>query len=369
MPPSLWDPDKILQVTKGPNGGMFCLGRARFRYDSRCRWDIPWSDYRAVCAILKDMAMVLPHNISDISTTQLRILARLGLCEHHVDQVGEVVAGWEEILGSVEDIYWTYKEQVGKNGEKLDRLRADVKKCRRLIGANAENDLSMVLGRYTSQQKKELATARTTISKLQQDQAATKHSLVQAQEESKQYQQREQKQMAGCDELREKNVALETEVKLAKQDCHDLQNQRESLSSELADTSAELRQVRDVNQRIENDNKSLQLEVKAKNEQIKTLRDSDLFISTQLKGTSERLEEVEKELLATRQTNTALQDELDTTIRENTHIRSELNQLYTQRPTGIYNRVKQWIQKTLRILKKGHKDSDEERVELAQAGD
>ncbi|RHZ51859.1 hypothetical protein CDV55_103064 [Aspergillus turcosus] len=112
MSTAVWDPDTVLQVTDASGRGMFCFGLVRPRFDSPCRsrsrWDVPWARYMAILSMLDAISTKLPH---DVTNSELRRIARLGLCEYHGDQEHEVVAKWENIPDRIEDIYQTYEEQ------------------------------------------------------------------------------------------------------------------------------------------------------------------------------------------------------------------------------------------------------------------
>ncbi|GLB18488.1 hypothetical protein AtubIFM61612_008382 [Aspergillus tubingensis] len=147
MATTLWDPDRILQITKGPSKqGMFCLGRARSRYDSRCRWDIPYSDYQIIQETLSQLARKLPHEISDY---ELKEIAERGLCDYHCGQVHEVVSGWHDTLASLQNLYWPYKERGETRNTLLEAPQAAVKRSRDLLPPEEDSwaeDLSEYFG-------------------------------------------------------------------------------------------------------------------------------------------------------------------------------------------------------------------------------
>ncbi|PGH07580.1 hypothetical protein AJ80_07969 [Polytolypa hystricis UAMH7299] len=163
MPPPqtpFWDPDSLLQITRNGSSTMFCVGRARTRFNARCRWEIDPSRYTQICTLLDSIALMPPD--SELSA-DLSKVADLGLCEHHYGQTREIVRGWKVILRGPADEYRIRKElerQVALAQERFQKLRARQKKCvvllQEQIGStttsSSGDDLYQLLRAYVAEQ-------------------------------------------------------------------------------------------------------------------------------------------------------------------------------------------------------------------------
>ncbi|RHZ67333.1 uncharacterized protein CDV56_107824 [Aspergillus thermomutatus] len=418
MSTSVWDPDSILQISDASGRGMFCVGLARSRYDSRCRWNIPQDRYTAVLSVLDDISMKLPHNVTN---SELRRLARLGLCEYHGHQEGEIVAKWENVLRCVDGIYRAYERREEETTRKLVLLGKEIIECRSLLGVKEDCDeaCSVVLRRYinnNAQLKEELVAIQATCARLQKDQEeescrlSAENSrlstlLKRAEEEQQRCQNQESNVTAECEKLRKQNAALQADVDSGKDKCKDLQDREKSATMELIATTAQLHGVQSVNLGLENDKKALQSEIDIPKQEVKRLSDSNTSISSQLarttasletvttelsaahqanmelreeltaatgeirqlSGTTDTIQVVERELSAAHKENMQLRVELTTSTRQIIELRSKISEL----STPVWHRLIQWIQQKLsglkHLLKPDKEVSDEEEgVALAQ---
>ena len=118
MAPCNWNPGRCLQITdSGKNNAIFCLGRAKRRFNSRCQWELS-NDYdytsntQAVREMLQRMASGPP---TQVSTSQLESLARVCVCDHHKDQHRQIVSELEDRLNDMKLPYKLYEQERNRN--------------------------------------------------------------------------------------------------------------------------------------------------------------------------------------------------------------------------------------------------------------
>ncbi|OJZ87398.1 hypothetical protein ASPFODRAFT_32082 [Aspergillus luchuensis CBS 106.47] len=400
MATTLWDPDRILQITKGPHDqGMFCLGRARSRYDSRCRWDIPYSDYQIIRKLLSQLARKLPHEISD---DELKEIAERGLCDYHCGQVHEVVSGWHDTLASLQKLYSPYKDPGETRDTVFDALQATVKRSRDLLPPEEDSsaeDLSEYFGGHMREHselveaKKQRDLQTTREKDLEICLALLKERLALCEEN---------------DRLREQNCAhlqeLLGEVKAELADVQgnnsiltctisdlqgacdlkmrqiteitaELSNVRGNNSSlidaneemrkevdgkkkQLNEVTVELSNVRRANERFRIFNEDMRKEINGKQEQIET-------ITSQLASMSTDLDSTTKELSVACETKEKVQNDLHAALEEISNLQAQLTEIQIQQSTTIWCKIKRWIREKASWLSRDRRrrrirDEDEE---------
>ncbi|KAF7176098.1 hypothetical protein CNMCM7691_001574 [Aspergillus felis] len=371
MSTAVWDPDTILQITDISGRGMLCVGLARPHSSSgcrgRCRWDVPPASYRAILSILDTMSRTPPHYVTN---SELRSIARLALCKYHNDQVDEVVANWEDILGCVEGISGTYEEQREEIIPDVKELQKEINECRSLllVKEDCKDALSVVLRRHLNRNarlKKELVESQATCARLQKDFARFKDQkeensrlsvensrvstlLKRAEEEQERYKNQETDLTAECEKLRKQNAALQADINAGKDKHKDLQDREQSATMELMATTAQLLEAQSLNLGLENDKKTLQSEIDILKQEVETLNDKNTSISSQLANTAASLETVTEELCAAHKENMGFHDELITATREIMELHSKISQL----STPVWYRVIQWVKE--KLLGLGH---------------
>ena len=112
MAPRIWDSYKTFNITARDSDGMFCVGLAVTKGNSRCRITITGEECHEVCSILDKMETKPPNEVSKL----LPRLARLSLCnEYHQHQERGVLEKWREAI-----------EDVVKRYEKVERLKSRI---------------------------------------------------------------------------------------------------------------------------------------------------------------------------------------------------------------------------------------------------
>ncbi|GLB03096.1 hypothetical protein AtubIFM57258_007670 [Aspergillus tubingensis] len=400
MATTLWDPDRILQVTKGPSKqGMFCLGRARSRYDSRCRWDIPYSDYQIIQETLSQLARKLPHEISD---DELKEIAERGLCDYHCGQVHEVVSGWHDTLVSLQNLYSPYKDPGETRNTVFEAPQAAVKRSRDLLPPEEDSsaeDVSVYFGGHMHEpselvEAKKQRDLQTTREKdLEICLALLKERLALCEEN---------------DRLREQNCAhlqeLLGEVKAELSDVQgnnsiltctisDLQGacnlktrQLTEITAELSNVrgnnsslkdayeemrkeaddkhkrlnniTAELSNVRRASERFRNINEEMRKEINGKQEQIET-------ITSQFASVSADLDITTKELSVACEMKGRVQNDLHAALEEISNLQAQLTEIQVQQSTTIWCKIKRWTREKASCLsrhrwRRGIRDNEEE---------
>lgn len=92
-----WDPGNLLQITESDGKSQVqCVGRARSRYNARCRWTVANSDTTVVLGKLRELASSPP---SKVTKQDLEELAVHCLCrDYHSHQWLEVAQRWEPVV-------------------------------------------------------------------------------------------------------------------------------------------------------------------------------------------------------------------------------------------------------------------------------
>ncbi|OJI81248.1 hypothetical protein ASPTUDRAFT_32670 [Aspergillus tubingensis CBS 134.48] len=371
MATTLWDPDRILQITKGPHDqGMFCLGRARSRYDSRCRWDIPYSDYQIIRESLSQLARKLPHEISD---DELKEIAERGLCDYHCGQVNEVVSGWHDTLASLQNLYWPYKRQTGTRHPLYQVFQDEIKKSSgfpspgedskyselieagNLVEAGKLYDFRALQTRLENTldncwaQREENDRLRVEAMSREQDCGLLKELLKEAKTELADEQLNEI--TAELSIVRGNNNSLKDANEEMRKEADDKQKQ-------LNDITAELSNVRCANERIRNINEEVRKEINGKQEQIET-------ITSQLASVSADLDITTKELSVACEMKGRVQNDLHAALEEISNLQAQLTEIQVQQSTTIWCKIKRWIREKASWLsrdrrRRGLRDEDEE---------
>ncbi|XRM47587.1 hypothetical protein ABZX51_010557 [Aspergillus tubingensis] len=400
MATTLWDPDRILQITKGPHDqGMFCLGRARSRYDSRCRWDIPYSDYQIIQETLRQLARKLPHEISD---DELKEIAERGLCDYHCGQVNEVVSGWHDTLASLQNLYWPYKERGETRNTVFEAPQAAVKRSRGLLPPEEDSsaeDLSEFFGGHM-QEHSELVEARkqrdlqTTREKdLEICLALLKERLALCEENDRLREQNcahlqellgevraELSDVQGnnsilrctisdlqgaCDLKTRQLTEITAELSNVRGNNSSLKDAYEEMRKEaddkqkqLNDITAEQSNVRRANERIRNINEEMRKEINGKQEQIET-------ITSQLASVSADLDSTTKELSVACEMKGQVQNDLHAALEEISNLQAQLTEIQVQQSATIWCKIKRWIREKASCFpfdrrRRGIRDNEEE---------
>ena len=276
---AIWNPDTLFQITKPSRRSMFCVGVARSRYDSQCRWDISRARYATILSILDDISMKPPHDVTD---NELQQLARLGLCEHHYEQEDEVVARWADVLDCIEDIRSMYQTV----------------ECKELREQNAvlQADIFSRMHRYRELQDRisSLTSDLTTVNSELRDVQSVNLSL------------------------KNDKRTMQSEIKLVKGKLKRLNNSKSSLSSQFSSTAASLEAAKNKLSVTQQSNTKLREELTAANGELSLLT-----------GTTATLQLVKNELSASQKENTQLRDELTTATGEIMELRCQVSQLST----------------------------------------
>ncbi|KAE8378172.1 hypothetical protein BDV26DRAFT_262162 [Aspergillus bertholletiae] len=343
MAPLLWDADRVLQVTGGATEGMFCLGQARSRHNSRCRWDVTGKEYSRVRNILNRISKRLPHTVSH---EELSRMASLGLCSYHVDQTAEVVDKWQTILANINQLNGEYQRSLQSSEETLEAMANDVQQCRVLIKCNPASDeaLTVALARYVRRHariQRELEADRTALTSLQETQVHTE-TLKKAKSEllrkaadlslrlttAEEAMQRQALEYKGeIDDLRKEKDELSAKNADKDMQIDHLRKQNDDLEQQLTDKSVELESASLLVQGLTRDRESLQSEVEAVGEEIEELRKNELVFSTQLNLLSTVLRHTEQELSVTCQAKTHLTERLEATTVELANLQEHLREM------------------------------------------
>ncbi|KAE8326025.1 hypothetical protein BDV39DRAFT_206412 [Aspergillus sergii] len=291
MSDPLWDPDLILQVTKGGRQGMFCLGQARSRYNSRCRWDVEQREYSRIRSMLKDMSKRLPHTITN---DELSTMASLGLCGYHAEQEAEIVDGWVKILMNIEHLNSEYQYSLQTNEETLEAMAMDMQKCRELIHSNPNSDdnLSVAVSLYVRRHvrlKKDLEECRTTLASLQKttvnieglekkkfDLSLKVADLSQRLATAEQViHKNESEENMRIDELHEEVNTLRAGNFARHLQMKRFHKQKDDLEQRLKDTTNELNSVCVTSQRLRREREGLQSELETAKDEITALKEAN----------------------------------------------------------------------------------------------
>ncbi|KAB8221617.1 hypothetical protein BDV33DRAFT_202356 [Aspergillus novoparasiticus] len=360
MSDSLWDPDLILQVTKGRRQDMFCLGRTRSRDNSRCGWDIRRHKYSRIRTMLKDISKRLPHTITN---DELSTMASLGLCGYHAEQEAEIVDGWLKLLTNIEHLNSEYQYSLQTNEETLEAMAIDMQKCRELIhcSPNSDDNLSVALARYVRRQarlKKDLEECRTTLASLQKttaniegleekkfDLSLKVADLSQRLATAEQViQKKESEENMRIDELREEvntlrggNIAKHLQMKR-------LHNQKDDLEQRLKDTTNELNSVCVTSQRLRREREGLQSELETAKDEITVLKESKSALLTQSNTISTTLGETRQQLTASCQANEHLSRELETAKVKLAKLHDLLRVIDMAKKASILYKLRSWAQ-------------------------
>lgn len=421
MTTTLWDPDRILQITKGPHErGMFCLGRARSRYDSRCRWDIPYTKYQIVRETLDEIAAKLPHEIYD---DELKVLAKWGLCDYHSGQVHEVVSGWHYALASLANLYSAYKERAETSHTVHQILQAEVKRCRDLLPPDEDNpqkNLSVLLKRHMRKYSElvEAGKANSALAnKLQEERRGEEDKMREMSDLQAKLETSEKK----CQALREENAGLVVEVRAKGEECERLQEQLGEATAEFSDMQRANEKLRDVNEEMRKEvddkqgqlneitaelsvvrcnnsnlrdaNEEMRRKIERKQERLNEIR-GDLFdmgfakdsledanekmrrevdskqeqietITAQLASVSADLDSTKNELSVACETKTQVQNDLREAVEEISNLQAQLTEIHEQQSTTIWCKIKRWIREKASCLSRyrrryGMRDKEEE---------
>ncbi|TPR03739.1 Endoribonuclease L-PSP family protein [Aspergillus niger] len=389
MTTTLWDPDRILQITKGPHErGMFCLGRARSRYDSRCRWDIPYTKYQIVRETLDEIAAKLPHEIYD---DELKVLAKWGLCDYHSGQVHEVVSGWHYALASLANLYSAYKERAETSHTVHQILQAEVKRCRDLLPPDEDNpqkNLSVLLKRHMRKYS-ELAKLETSEKKCQALREENAGLVVEVRakgEECERLQEQLGEATAEFSDMQRANEKLRDVNEEMRKEVDDKQGQLNEITAELSVVRCNNSNLRDANEEmrrkierkqerlneirgdlfdmgfakdsLEDANEKMRREVDSKQEQIET-------ITAQLASVSADLDSTKNELSVACETKTQVQNDLREAVEEISNLQAQLTEIHEQQSTTIWCKIKRWIREKASCLSRyrrryGMRDKEEE---------
>ncbi|RAK86489.1 hypothetical protein BO79DRAFT_210307 [Aspergillus costaricaensis CBS 115574] len=394
MTTTLWDPDRILQITKGPHDqGMFCLGRARSRYDSRCRWDIPYSDYQIIRETLSQLARKLPHEISD---DELKDIAERGLCDYHCGQVHEVVSGWHDTLASLQNLYWPYKERKGTRHPLYQVLHDEIKKSSgfpqpgedskyselieagNLVEAGKLYDFRVLQTRLENTldncwaQREENVRLRVEAMSREQDCAHLQELLGEVKAELSDVQGNNSmltctiSDLQGARDLKMRQLTeITAELSDVRGNNNSLKDANEEMRKEvydkqkqLNDITAELSNVRCANERIRNINEEMRKEINGKQEQIES-------ITSQLASVLADLDSTTKELSVACEMKGQVQNDLHAALEEISNLQAQLTEIQIQQSTTIWCKIKRWIREKASWLsrdrrRRGIQDEDEE---------
>jgi chromosome segregation ATPase len=297
--------------------------------------------------------------------------------------VDEIVANWEDILGSIEGISGTYEDQREEIIQGLKELQKEVDECRSLllVKEDCKDALSVVLRRHLNRiarLKKELVKSQATCARLQKDFAIVKGQkeensrlsaensrlsdlLKRAEGEQERYKNQETNLTAECEKLRKQNAALQADINSGKDHYKDLQAREQTATMELMATTSQLHEAQSLNLGLEND-KTLQSEIDILKQEVEKLNDKNTSVSSQLASAAASLETVTEELCAAHKENMGFRDELITATREIMELRDKVRQL----STPVWYRVIQWIKQKLSGLR--HLRSHGKEVSDAEEG-
>ncbi|PWY66947.1 hypothetical protein BO83DRAFT_410297 [Aspergillus eucalypticola CBS 122712] len=390
----LWDPDRILQITRGSSEqGMFCLGRARSSYASRCRWDIPYSGYQTIRESLNQLARKLPHEISD---DELKEIAERGLCDYHCGQVHEVVSGWHDTLASLQNLYWPYKGRKGTRHPLYQVLQDEIRKSSgypspgedskyleliqagNLVEAGKLIDFRDLQTRLENSldncwaQREENVRLRVEAMSREQGCAHLQELLGEVKAELSDVQGNNSiltctiSDLQGvCDRKMRQLTDITAELSKAQGNNSSLKDANEEMRKEvedkqkqLNDITAELSNVRRANERIRNINEEMHKEMDVKQEQIET-------ITSQLASMSTDLDSTTKELSVACETRGQVQNDLHAALEEISNLQAQLTEIQVQQSTTVWCKIKRWIQEKASCLsrdrrRRGIRDEDEE---------
>jgi chromosome segregation ATPase len=298
--------------------------------------------------------------------------------------VDEIVANWEDILGSIEGISGTYEDQREEIIQGLKELQKEVDECRSLllVKEDCKDALSVVLRRHLNRiarLKKELVKSQATCARLQKDFAIVKGQkeensrlsaensrlsdlLKRAEGEQERYKNQETNLTAECEKLRKQNAALQADINSGKDHYKDLQAREQTATMELMATTSQLHEAQSLNLGLENDKKTLQSEIDILKQEVEKLNDKNTSVSSQLASAAASLETVTEELCAAHKENMGFRDELITATREIMELRDKVRQL----STPVWYRVIQWIKQKLSGLR--HLRSHGKEVSDAEEG-
>ncbi|PYH73671.1 uncharacterized protein BO88DRAFT_468283 [Aspergillus vadensis CBS 113365] len=398
MATTLWDPDRILQITKGPyDQGMFCLGRARSRYDSRCRWDIPYSDYQIIRKSLSQLARKLPHEISD---DELKEIAERGLCDYHCGQVHEVVSEWHDTLASLQHLYWPYKKQTETRHPLYQVLQDEIKNSSRypspgedskylelieagnLVEAGKLYDFRALQTRLENTldncwaQREENVRLRVEAMSREQDCAHLQELLGEVKAELSDVQGNNStltctiSDLQGACDLKMKQLTeITAELSIVRGNNNSLKDANEEMRKEVYDkqkqlneVTVELSNVRHAIERFRIFNEDMRKEINGKREQIET-------ITSQLSSVSADLDSTTKELSVACEMKGQVQNDLHAALEEISNLQAQLTEIQVQQSTTIWCKIKRWIQEKASCLSRDRRRRgirvDEEEVALA----
>ena len=349
MPDPLWDPDLILQVTKGGRQGMFCLGQARSRYNSRCRWDIEKSEYSRIRSMLKGMSKRLPHTIT---YDELSTMASLGLCGHHTDQEVEIVDGWLRILANIEHLNSQYQGSLQTNEETLETMAMDMEKCRQLIRCDPDSEeiFSVALARYVRRQtgmKKELGECRTRLAALQKTAVDTEGFKKENSELSMEVSYLSQRLATAEQVIQGKDSEQNTKI-------HELCKEMDALHAENMKRLVQIKRLRDrkneldsaclVSQRLTQEREGLRSELETAKDEITVLKESKSALLTESNVISTTLGETQRQLTATCQSNEYLRKELEIAKVKLANLQDILHGIDMARKSSLLYKLRVWTQ-------------------------
>ncbi|KAE8138648.1 hypothetical protein BDV38DRAFT_281948 [Aspergillus pseudotamarii] len=360
MPDPLWDPDLILQVTKGGRQGMFCLGQARSRYNSRCRWDVEKSEYSRIRSMLKGMSKRLPHTIN---YDELSTMASLGLCDYHAGQEAEIVDGWLRILANIEHLNSQYQCSSQTNEEALEAMAMDIQKCRELIHCDPDSEeiFSVALARYVRRQrrmKKDLEECRTTLASLQKTAVDTdcleKENSELSTEVSYLSQRlataeqviegKDSEQQAKIHELRKERDALRAENMDRSVEIECLHGQKDLLDQRLRDRTNELDSACLVSRGLTKERDDLKSELETTKDEITELKESKSALLTESNVISTTLARTRPQLTASHQANEHLSKELETAKVQLAKLHDILRAIDIAKKASFFYKLRAWAQ-------------------------
>lgn len=242
MAPRLWDPDRVLQITEPGRNDMFCVGRARRRFNARCSWKINDPEYPKVCSILDRMATQEPDTVS---IEQLERLARLSLCkDYHQDQQDEVVEGWQERIENAVKDYMRFRKLEKRNmllEAQIEKMRAEGQGWLSLLGGvddSTDEIFSLLKSRLDalSNQNKEKLALSSQLSSTQTDLERARLSLAYSRQLNAELEEL-------VSNLRAQLGELEHQFSRQGQATEDLEEGKLVLSNQLTNTKRDLEQA------------------------------------------------------------------------------------------------------------------------------
>ncbi|KAF2180895.1 hypothetical protein K469DRAFT_753010 [Zopfia rhizophila CBS 207.26] len=186
---AIWDSDSVFQITNHDRGDIRCVGRARSRFDLRCRWEIEEPERSKIYSILDRMTEKPPDSIT---TEGLRRLARLCLCkDYRLNQVEEVVESMPEDSASdlaelIRSRVEEYSELIGKASElerkhqkTKEKLKGTKRRLRNAETANMELEEAIsTLQVQLNESQQQSHQLEETLANMRQEQAAFGADLV-----------------------------------------------------------------------------------------------------------------------------------------------------------------------------------------------